>query len=477
MILKNIKVNSISIFFFCLTLSLFFSGCTKEEVVTKKKMVELDPSVTVTNGHLNFQTVESFKNLMKQMQENEVPTFDNEEYSKFEEKGFRVLNFKQKQLNNNTSSEYSKSSSVVEVEEDTLIADSYFAAVLNENKEIEVDGFVYKVDEYGTFYGPSDKLEEIDAIINELDNNEANTLPGEMVADKLYQVSDDIYLYDSFNYNEPDEIGNSTNIIEIVDPASSSSSTSPYGDIVTYKFEAKTLAGKVIEYLFGRSRAHNREFNWRRRIRVNFYNVNYVVYSAIGVNVKFQKKNWIGWSTTECSELRWGWDGFQYSFKLPYSMPTTGPAPVQTQLSYVPGMKLKVAFTANFWNHNFSYSRNLEKDLKNRLLKWWSLLEERYAPDAVEMRKSQLKQFREIFPDRVVVDVDRYEEIQYNCTSFSKVFDWGTCEASINFLSGGSWVLRPGLKNNALSFDVNKASFYGIAKYDGRYKGVRILKE
>lgn len=364
------------------------------------------------------------------------------------------------------------------VEEDTLIVDPYFAAVLNEDKEIEVDGFIYKVDEYGTFYGPSEKLEEIDSIISKLDNSKVSILPGEKVADKLYQVSDDIYLYDSFNYNEPDEIGNSTEIIEIPDASvSSGGSTSPYGDIVTYKFEAKTLAGKAIENLFGRSRAHNREFNSNRRIRVNFYNVNYVVYSAIGVNVKYQKKNWIGWSKTECSEMRWGWDGFEYSFKLPHPMPISGPAPVRTQYTYVPGVKAKLAFTANFGNYRCSTSINLVEKLDQRLLKWWSLLEKRYAPDAVEMRKNQLKQFREIFRDSVTVDVDRYEEIKYNCESVSKVFDWGTCETSIDFISGSSWVLQPGLKNNALSFDVDKALFYGIAKCNGRYKGVRIKKD
>ena len=113
-----------------------------------------------------------------------------------------------------------------------------------------------------------------------------------MVADKLYQVKDDIYLYDSFNYKEPDEIGSSTQIIEISDPsASSNGSGFPYGDIVTYKFDAKTFVGKIIQSLFGRSRAHNREFTSSRRIRVNFYSVNYIVYSAIGINVKYQKKN------------------------------------------------------------------------------------------------------------------------------------------------------------------------------------------
>ena len=158
-------------------------------------------------------------------------------------------------------------------------------------------------------------------------------------------------------------------------------------------------------------------------------------------------------------------------------MPITGPAPVQTQYTYVPGIKAKLAFTANFYNHNVSTSINPETLLKSRLLKWWNLLEQRYAPDAVQMRASELKQFRELFPDRVTVDVDRYEEIRYNCSSFTKVFDWGTCEASINFVNATSWVFQPGLKNNAFDFDVNKAEIYGIAKCNGNYKGVRIRQQ
>jgi hypothetical protein len=104
-------------------------------------------------------------------------------------------------------------------------------------------------------------------------------------------------------------------------------------------------------------------------------------------------------------------------------------------------------------------------------------MERTLAPESYEMKQEKLKQFRILFPNKAKVVVDRYEEVRYNCESFSKVFDWGTCEVSINFLNGNNWVFDPGLKNEAMDFDVMKVSIYGIAKYDGKYKGVRIMKD
>jgi len=200
-----------------------------------------------------------------------------------------------------------------------------------------------------------------------------------------------------------------------------------------------------------------------------------VVYSGIGLNVKYQKKNWIGWSKTDCEELRWGWEGLIYSYKLNYNMPSTGPAPVRKEYGYVPGISNKKAFTINIMDHeiNIDYNKVLKEIIKNT----WKWLENNLAAEAVEMRKQELSQFREIFPDKVKVVVNRYEEVKKNCDSFSKVFDWGTCEVSINFLNGSSFTDIVGLENNAMSFDVEKISVYGIAKNGNRYKGIAIVKD
>jgi hypothetical protein len=156
-------------------------------------------------------------------------------------------------------------------------------------------------------------------------------------------------------------------------------------------------------------------------------------------------------------------------------MPTTGPAPVRKEYTYVPGVKSKKAFTINIMDHeiNIDYSKAL-KVIKNYT---WNWLQNNLAPEAVEMRKQELSQFREIFPDKVKVVVNQYEEVKKNCESFSKVFDWGTCEVSLTFFNGSSILDIVGLENNAMDFDVEKISIYGIAKRGTQYKGIGIVKD
>lgn len=207
---------------------------------------------------------------------------------------------------------------------------------------------------------------------------------------------------------------------------------------------------------------------------MNFYSVNYVFYSGIGLNVKYQKKNWIGWSNTKCEELTWGWDGILYSYNLPSHMPTTGSTPTRKQYTYVPGVKNKKAYTINLLEHeiDIDYTKGL-KVIKKKAWKW---LENELAPEAIEMKKNELSQFRQIFPNKVKVIVNPYHETEFDKKSFSKLFDWGTCEVSINFLNGTSFLNIFGLKNNAMDFNVEKISIYGIAKQGSIYKGIGITK-
>jgi len=88
MVKRTLITNSKLKIFICLALSLYVVGCTKEDVLNNEEVVTEDSHITVKNGHLKFQTIASFKNLMTQMQENETPSLDAETYDKFQKKDF-----------------------------------------------------------------------------------------------------------------------------------------------------------------------------------------------------------------------------------------------------------------------------------------------------------------------------------------------------------------------------------------------------
>ena len=377
----------------------------------------------------------------------------------------------------------SKSSSEETIIEDTLILDPFFGSLLNQEREIEVNGVIFKITEYGTFFGNPLKLNRINEIIDSLNNNEngesgglhSTIIIGEnLVSDNLYLVEDEIYRYDTFNEDfyvegpslkvEPNNLKSSYTIGETLPEAF-------YDNLTTFPFEAHTLAGNIIESVFGRSRAHNIYFEENRRVRVNFYSVNYVVYSAIGMNVTMQKKNWIGWSPTTAQELRMGWDGMVYEYKFPYSY--SGDTPVRTERTETPGVKTNLAYTVNILDSE--YTLDLTQTIKTTIKGIFTYLDSHLPNVGYEAKTEALRQFRLIFPDKSIVVVDRYEESTENGSSIERVFDWGICEVKLSFLSGGQWVFNAGMENNALEFNVKSVSIYGLAKYNNQWNGCRII--
>jgi len=198
------------------------------------------------------------------------------------------------------------------------------------------------------------------------------------------------------------------------------------------------------------------------------------VYSGIGLNVKYQKKNWIGWSETSCEELIWGWEGIEYEYKLNYSLPYNS-TPKRKEYTYVPAVKDKKALTINFLDNeiNVPYEKGINASLKYL----YNRAEQLLAPEAINIRNQKLAQFREMFPDKVKVVVAPYVEKKYNTKSFSKNFDWSTCEVSLTFGNGNSIKDIVGMKNSASNFDVKKIRVFGIAKRGNEYKGIGIKKD
>lgn len=292
----------------------------------------------------------------------------------------------------------------------------------------------------------------------------------------MYEIENGIYLYDSQRIMEPlddiyldDDSGGSES------SESSTSSTNPFENISWHNFDAHTWVGTAFQALFGRTKAYTREFSSDRRIRVNFYSVDFKVYSGIGLNVKYQKKNWIGWSKTECEELTWGWEGIEYHYKLNYSSFPGSQTPVRKEYSGVPAIKNKKALTINFLEHEIDVP--YEDGIKAAINFLYKKAESWLAPNAIELREAELAQFREIWPDKVKVVIAPYHETKNNVESFSKNFDWGTCEISLTFGNGSGFWDIVGLANTSTNFDVKKIRIYGIAKKGSTYKGIGIKKD
>lgn len=471
------------------------------------------------------------ENNLKFLQEKFSEEFSNK-FVSFEMKKEEQISNSQVKLNSNTQT-------TQEPLIEKLVPDPIFASILNENGEIQVENTIYKVTKYGTFMVPSTKIKNLDSLIvlwnSKTTSNQTNTQSigtqsinpirefspyddAVMIENSFYSIKPDIYLYDTYGYTngnnpdfyEADEIQSGFNSLDFLSnfvsepveyssiwSTSNSLNTSPnlilittnedyiYNNLSTYKFGASTLAGKFLESIRGRDEIHTESFGNSNRLRVNFYDSSYIIYSALGVSVKMQKKNWIGWSGTNADEIRIGWDVLEYdaSSNLSFSPPSNSWNNPSTKPSYydvdIPGSNHKFAlFDLTAFGTRVSpiidYDANKIKQQAIKLLydQAISLLSPWEKQNLTNKPFAYLT-YAEVFNDKRIVTVGRDEERSNNNDKMTKTFDWrtGTLKLSLNS-SGGISTSGEVAKN----FELSRASVYGAAKYANQWKGVRIVK-
>lgn len=89
---------------------------------------------------------------------------------------------------------------------DTLVPNKAFASILNTEGEVQVKNTIYKITPKGTYYYPSSQEEVFDSLYAKNSGN----LDGVLIADGLYQITNEIFRYDTFKKDEsfidyPDE--------------------------------------------------------------------------------------------------------------------------------------------------------------------------------------------------------------------------------------------------------------------------------
>ena len=257
-----------------LLLVLAFTACEKDYesqrvVYEKKSMLEFSNEkellkVIKNEVAYNPSEIPNFKSLMAK---NSISKSDSLNRSKYENDGY-----------------------------DTLVPNENLAKLLNEDAEIKVGKYIYRISNAGTFYYTPDKALRF----NDLFNNKEN-LQGVLITDKLYRVEEGIFRYDTFLENYSCENGT------ILESKNDDFSNVPFDSFKTFNADPHTWEGKGWAALFGENISYKVELNSNRRLKGKFYSYDYVFYSEIGVFGEMQKKNWIGWSGTEADELGIGW--------------------------------------------------------------------------------------------------------------------------------------------------------------------------
>lgn len=333
---------------------LTFASC-KDDDIKEILIGQLDSKPSV----LKFKDPETLQAALEEFHkaQNKEEVFDEIIHAYSENKsltGFTSLQLLKKELDSDNSDKKANGSlrlssynTLNSDSLDALVPDPAFASVLNENLEIQVGRNLYKVTPYGTFYTNIENQEKLVRIIEKgysTDNEE-------LISENLYKIesNEEIYRYDT--YVAISRIPHEIIPEDDYSPAGSSSgsnSTSytcndyyqpmsytnyPYNlpkdeycKFKTYSYGSKTIVGGWLESLFGTNSAIKENFDSKNRIKVKLYNFNYVVYSSIGLKVKFQRKGWTGiWDKKDCDQLVIGWDAITFETPNVFTKPTGMP--------------------------------------------------------------------------------------------------------------------------------------------------------
>lgn len=134
----------------------------------------------------------------------------------------------------------------------------------------------------------------------------------------------------------------STNIVNTLNMTTRTVTTQipPFERFPRFNADAKTWLGKLWQSIFGRNRGYTYKLSKKHRMKGKFYYYNYKFYTEFGASAEMQKKNWIGWSGKQASELLIGWSNIIFSegYKRIPDYPKNAEASiVSTEYKTIPG--------------------------------------------------------------------------------------------------------------------------------------------
>ncbi|MEG0109264.1 MAG: hypothetical protein RR705_10515, partial [Lachnospiraceae bacterium] len=233
---------------------------------------------------------------------------------------------------------------------DSIIADIQFAQLLNVSREIQIDNTVYKYVSNGVAFTNAKDAAELKTIeekavkikiMPEMESSTITLTPKVKFIPMEYQQT--VYEEQSTSFmhrtiTEGFTLKNGTYI-----PANSIREVN-YTDNGDGSWIHRTWNG-----IFGRNILAINKFSSKRRMRLNFYDQNYIIYANIGTEVKMQKKVCGIWWNIKAQEIRHGWSAIELKYLFPSPiLPKMPINPLTKPVTYKPELP-------SFMKHRFPF--------------------------------------------------------------------------------------------------------------------------
>ncbi len=372
--------------------------------------------------------------------------------------------------------------------EDEIIADPYFCELLNPQREIEVDGKIYKYVKEGIF---------------RCDVKDASLL--EEVDKGLIQVPEGTFeefanVKGSLEFISRNFIPMS--IPETVQTRAASGSTR--GDLVLDNGEiireqdirdmeydaGRGDAGKLqhlISKQFGENTVVEVNFSKTKRMKLRMYSQDFVIKHTLGMTVRMQKRKLRIWWRTKAEEFRFGWKGLElwneYDAnpikKVPVLDIRTGVENLHEPQYITKNFPFSdtehVFFTIPWLNYKSVTTRdvnNLFKSVMGRVTSYLKTKLDGFKQGAYSVKEETSKAVVYLlYPQEEKIEKNTGREVvEFELIGLSGEFDLGV---NINL---GTW--SPSIKRVSVKplkrAGIDRGEVYAAVRYDGQWKAARI---
>lgn len=373
---------------------------------------------------------------------------------------------------------------------DSVIADYEFAQLLNSSREIQVNDTVYKYYGNGVAFTPATNARMLKSIDKEVSAIEVT----EHTAGKVQNINGNVqfvpYAYKVQVEESPARVSPQNQTRESL--TLQNGVVIPANDIRDVNYDSKGDGGwlhRTWNNLWGRNVLAINKFNKHKRLRLGFYDQNYIVYANIGTLMKMQKKVCGIWWNCKADEIRVGWTAIElkYSFPKPvisYINPNLT-ATSATEADYPGFMKNKFPFKNEeavlFHLPFLSYDLTV-KDI-NKFLKAGIKAAAKQGPKYLQSLINSTKTSQQGLysaKNEVMYVVTGPEEIgNKGKRTLEKKFyaKWFPGTYVFGFGYNGSFNLKSVNFDGGNSTKLARGIVYGAVKYKGRWLAARITKD
>lgn len=404
--------------------------------------------------------------------------------------------------------------------EDSIVWDPYMCAVLNSNREVQVEDSIYRIVENGyVIYDANEDVTYIENVLETVDTTGMTVNSETLLADGIvfgYFPIRTIYRDNLVPLPNPDPIftlppatdndeeGDNSGYVSDEEyyanyphhMAKSALTTTgdlilidqigiPKEDIVSciYKDKAHESFGFLSD-IFGTSTVISNYFDNNHRMRLRMYSQNYGIWVASGMTVRMQKKIGFAWFRKKADEFRYGWSGIElvakYSTKpyenyqeMPYCFPN------QYKICDQPIMFFKLDPEKYDFENGYSsllYSQYINNTLQTKIRKW-----------EAEVSATERSEY---FNEYGVVTVNKKDDTKYHYLlpqDERKAYNQGREVERFDFQIFPYPIVAYYAINDTFGFEdykktmppisitsLNRGMVYAAVKYEGKWKGAYI---